>query len=381
MNPAILLVAICAAIIGISYGMYAPLVPVFSRTELLADYSQVGIIGMANYLPYMFAPLFVGMVLDRTNKSYILASGIGLASVSVFLLSSAQSIPEVMFYRLLAGIAHALFWPSSEVLISSNSEASTRVKGIAIFTAAWVAGFMVGPLAGNVVLDAFDFRVLFQASAAVSAAAVLPSILLWRYGRPLAEAHELRSQSMSIIQMGSAMAKYPAVSAVLLYYAVTFGVILSVYPAYMEESSLSSQHIEYLFFVFGAARFTTLYFVPRISRHGTLGLALAVAATAIGMLVAYLFNSILAFGISLVLIGAATSVFYPVTFSMVTRNTPAGQMGQKLGAYEAMFGIGWAIGPVAVGFSSDSFGSSTPYLAFFVIGAILAVSLAFFRRR
>ena len=125
--------------------MYSPLVPVFSAEEMGADYSQVGLIGMANYIPYMFAPLFVGMMLDRTNKSFVLAGGIALASFSVFMLSFVNDIPEAMFYRLLAGIAHALFWPSSEVLISSSSGQNARVKGIAIFTAAWVGGFMVGP--------------------------------------------------------------------------------------------------------------------------------------------------------------------------------------------------------------------------------------------
>lgn len=381
MNRAVLLVAVCAGIVGVSYGMYSPLVPVFARDELGADYSQVGIIGMANYLPYMFAPLLVGMVLDRTNKSFILTAGISLAAFSVFMLSSVQEIPEMMFFRILAGIAHALFWPSSEVIISSTSDPSARVKGIAIFTGAWVAGFMLGPLAGKVVLDAYDFRVLFQLAALVAAAAIVPSMLLRRHGAPLATEHELRTRSFSLVQVGTEMTKHPAISAVLLYYAVTFGVVLSVYPAYMGESSLSSQDIEYLFFVFGISRFATLYFVPRISRYGMLALASAVGSTAIGMLIAFGAGSTLAFAASLILIGVATSIFYPVTLSMITKNTPPSQMGQKLGAYEAMFGIGWAIGPLAVGISSDSFGSSAPYLALFFIGSALAVSLAFFRKR
>ena len=46
MNRAVLLVAICAAIVGVSYGMHSPVVPVFARDELGADYSQVGLIGM-----------------------------------------------------------------------------------------------------------------------------------------------------------------------------------------------------------------------------------------------------------------------------------------------------------------------------------------------
>jgi len=379
MNRAILLVSICAGLVGISYGMYAPLVPVFSTEELGADYSQVGIIGMANYLPYMFAPFFVGLVLDRTNKSYVLAAGVALAGISVYLLSSADSVPEVVFLRLMAGVAHALFWPSSEVLISANSDASRRVRGISFFMAAWILGFMVGPLLGTLVLDSYDFRILFQAASIVALAGIVPSLLLRRHGAP-APGAVLNLRASSVLQVGKEMSRYPAVSAVLLYYAVTFGVVLAVYPAYMGEASISSQNIEYLFFFFGVSRFATLYFVPKLSGHGILALSLAVAATAAGMLLSFAFASFLGFAAALVLVGLATSIFYPITFNIVTKNTPLNKMGQKLGAYETMFGIGWAIGPLAVGFSSNSFGSSSPYLGLFVIGAALAAALAMAKR-
>lgn len=91
MNHAVVLVAICSAIVGISYGMHSPIVPVFAREQLAADYSQVGLIGAVNYLPYMFAPFFVGILLDRLNKSYVLLSGILLNVFSIFILSSVQS--------------------------------------------------------------------------------------------------------------------------------------------------------------------------------------------------------------------------------------------------------------------------------------------------
>ncbi|MGI0048869.1 MAG: MFS transporter, partial [Nitrososphaera sp.] len=180
MNRAVLLVAICAAIVGVSYGMHSPIVPVFARDQLAADYSQVGIIGTVNFLPYMFAPFFVGMLLDRLNKSYMLVAGMLLNVFAIFMLSTAQSVPEVMIYRLLAGIAHALFWPSAEVLISTNSPPDKRVKGISTFIAAWILGFMGGPLIGKLVLDAFDFVMLFQIAAIVMAAGIVPSVILRR---------------------------------------------------------------------------------------------------------------------------------------------------------------------------------------------------------
>lgn len=378
-SRAVLLVAICAAIVGVSYGMHSPIVPVFARDQLAADYSQVGLIGTINYLPYMFAPFFFGMLLDRLNKSYMLVSGVLLNMFSIFMLSTVQSVPEIMLYRTLAGVAHALFWPSAEVLVSTNTTPDRRVKSISTFIAAWILGFMVGPLIGKLILDVFNYIMLFQLAAAIMAAGMVPSMLLRRYGWPAVQKDlEVRAGTVQIMRE---VAARPTLSSVILYYAITFGVVLAVLPAYMYEASLTSQDIEVLFFLFGISRFATLMFVPRISVYGVLALALAVLATAIAMLLAFVFTSFLSFAIAIALVGLATSIFYPVTFSLVTRDTPSGQIGAKLGIYNALFGSGWTAGPIVAGLSSDAFGSGSPYFAFFVAGSILAGSIVMFKRR
>ncbi|MEW6605013.1 MAG: MFS transporter [Thermoproteota archaeon] len=379
MNRAVLLVAICAAIVGISYGMHSPVVPVFARDELAADYSQVGLIGMVNYLPYMFAPFFVGMLLDRVNKSYMLVSGMLLNIFSIYMLTTVQTVPELMFYRALAGVAHALFWPSAEVLISTNSPPDSRVRSISTFIASWILGFMVGPLIGKLVLDVSGFVTLFQIAAMVMAAGIVPSIILRKHGWPAVQKDlEVRAGTAQIVREVTA---HPALSSVILYYAITFGVVLAVFPAYMSEATLTSQDIEILFFIFGIARFATLMMVPRIAGHGVLALALAVATTAIAMFLAFAFTSILSFAVAIALVGLATSIFYPVTFSLVTRDTPSGQIGAKLGVYNTLFGAGWTGGPVMAGISSDAFGSGSPYFAFAIAGSILAGTIALIKKR
>jgi MFS family permease len=198
MNRAVALIAICSAMVGVSYGMHSPLVPVFAREQLAADCSQVGLIGTVNYLPYMFAPFFVGILLDRLNKSYVLLSGILLNVFSIFLLSIVQSILEIMLYRALTRVAHALFWPSCEVLISINSSMDRRVRNISVFIAAWILGFMVGPIIGKLVLNVFDYSTLFQLAAIIMAVGVVPSILLRSYGWPAIQKKDLEVQANSV---------------------------------------------------------------------------------------------------------------------------------------------------------------------------------------
>jgi MFS family permease len=381
MNHAVVLVAICSAIVGISYGMHSPIVPVFAREQLAADYSQVGLIGAVNYLPYMFAPFFVGIFLDRLNKSYVLLSGILLNVFSIFILSSVQSTLEVMLYRSLAGVAHALFWPSSEVLISINSAPERQVKNISVFIAAWILGFMVGPIIGKTILNAFDYYALFQFAAATMAAAIVPSVLLRSYGWPAVQKEDLEMVRASSVEVAKEIANHPRLAGVILYYAITFGVVLAVYPAYMSDASLTTQDIELLFFFFGISRFATLLLVVRtISRYGDVALALAVSTTAVGMIISFSSTSFLSFAVSIALFGLSTSIFYPVSFSLVTMDTPSGHVGSKLGVYNTLFGAGWTAGPIVAGFASDAFGLSSPYLAFFVIGSTFAAAITIFRK-
>lgn len=379
MNPAVVLVAICSAIVGVSYGMHSPVVPVFAREQLAADYWQVGLIGTANFLPFMFAPLFIGILLDRLNKSYVLLSGILLNVFSIFILSTVQSTLEVTFYRALAGVAHALFWPSSEVLIAVNSAPERRVRNISVFIAAWILGFMVGPLIGKLILNAFDYYTLFQLAAATMAVGIVPSVLLRSYGWPAVQKDlEVRASS---VEVAKEIATHPKLAGVILYYAITFGVVLAVYPAYMSDASLTTEDIEIMFFFFGVSRFATLLLlVTRISRYGELALALAVSTTAVGMIISFSSTSVLSFAVSITLFGLSTSIFYPVTFSLVTMDTPSGHVGSKLGVYNTLFGAGWTAGPIVAGFASDAFGPGSPYLAFFVIGGTFAAAITIFRK-
>ena len=379
MNHAIVLIAICSAIVGTSYGMHSPIVPVFAREVLAADYSQVGLIGTANYLPFMFAPFFIGILLDRLNKSYVLLSGIILNVFSILMLSTVQSTLEVVLYRTLAGVAHALFWPSSEVLTSINSSSGSRVRNISMFIGAWILGFMIGPLIGKLILNLFDYYALFQLAAATMAVAIVPSILLRSYGWPgVQNTQEVRASSVQVFRE---ITNHPKLGGVILYYAITFGVVLAVYPAYMRDASLTTEDIEMMFFFFGISRFATLLLlVAKISRYNELALALAVSATAVGMIISFLSPSILSFAVSIGLFGFSTSIFYPISFSLVTRNTPSEHVGSKLGVYNSLFGIGWTAGPIMAGFASDAFGSGSPYLAFFVIGTTFTAAIAVFRK-
>jgi len=60
--------------------------------------------------------------------------------------------------------------------------------------------------------------------------------------------------------------------------------------------------------------------------------------------------------------------FFPLTLEIILSKTQKGISGKIIGAYETIFGMGWAIGPTIGGPITQSFGSEAPYLVFGIIG-------------
>jgi len=376
MKLPILLVYLTALIVGLSYGMHNPIVPVFSKEVIGASYFELGIIGLTNFLPYMFIPLFVGILLDKFNNGLLLSAGITLNTASIYLLSISQSVPEIAFFRALTGMAHAFFWPPCERIISQVEDPENRVKSIARFMGFFVGGLMIGPLIGTFLLENLDvtYRILFQYSTYAIAIAIITSLLLSKYGK---------TTQHSTISLGSIkqMTKFPVIVIMLIFCSTAFGTFLTIYPAFMNDRSISESNIELLFFIFGISRLATLAFVGPLQRRTFHSLIATILSIAAGMLVVFYSFTFEMFTIAMLIMGFGFTIYFPLTFEIIMRKSQKKFSGGLIGAYEATFGIGWAAGPLFAGIVAEAFGKDTPYLGFFVIGIIVTLILVLNRKK
>ncbi len=363
MNRVLILVNITGLIIGISYGLHGPILPVFAKNVIGATYSELGLIGLTNFIPYMFIPLFVGILLDRINNGYLLALGAAINSASIYLLSIAQSVPEIMGFRIMTGVAHAFFWPPCEAIISNERSAKNRLKNISWFTMFFVMGFMVGPLLGTALLEGIDvtYRVLFQIAAFILAAAIITSLLASR--KKVKKHHEKFSFS-SIKEMK----RFPEVIVLLIFCTSSFGIILTIYPAFLNDNGMSASDILLLYFVFGISRVVSLALAGKFARRTSQTLIAGTIAVSAGLAISVVADSIFTFGIALVLMGFGFSIFFPLTLEIILSKTQKRISGKIIGAYETVFGMGWAIGPTIGGPITQSFGNEAPYVVFCIIG-------------
>ena len=371
MNRVLILVNLTGLIVGISYGLHGPILPVFAKNIIGATYSELGLIGLTNFIPYMFIPLFVGILLDKFNNGYLLALGAVINSASIYLIAIAQSVPEIMGFRIMTGIAHAFFWPPCESIISKESSEKTRVKNISWFTMFFVIGFMIGPLLGTIFLESLDitYRILFQIAAFILAAAIITSLLA---SRKSVRVHHERFSFSSI----KVMKKFPEVIILLIFCTSSFGIILTIYPAFLNDNKMTDTDILLLYFIFGISRVVSLALAGKFARKTSQTLIAATIAVSAGLALSVIGSSIIIFAVALILMGFGFSIFFPLTLEIILSKTRKGISGKIIGAYETVFGMGWAIGPTIGGPITQSFGDEIPYVIFCVIGvgvSILAI--------
>jgi MFS family permease len=322
----------------------------------------------------MFIPLFVGLLLDRFNKGLLLSLGLGIDTLSIYLLSIADSVPQVIIYRTLIGVAHSFFWPPCEAIISQSTTPQNRVKAISRLMAFFVVGLMIGPLVGSFLLEHFDvsYRIMFQIAAFSIATSIVASLVLSK---------NAKSSHTGMISITSAkhLIKFPTVITILLFCSISFGVFLAIIPAFMSERSISESNIELLFFVFGISRLASLFASNYLMKKFLVSILLVVLSISSGMLMLFYSHSMVEFSIAVLMLGFGFSVYFPLTFEIIMRRAKE-NAGALIGAYEATFGIGWAFGPLIIGVIANFFGSSIPYLVL-CIGGLFVTGFVFFKKK
>lgn len=363
MKKTLALINITGLIIGISYGIHNPIVPIFAKNEIGASYAELGLIGLANFIPYMFIPVIVGVLLGKFNNGRLLSVGVAINIASVYLLSIAKTVPEVMVLRAMTGVAHAFFWPPAESIIANSSPGGSRVKNIGRFTGFFVSGFMIGPLVGTFLLEGLDitYRTLFVIATFIMAAAITSSLQLAKKDSPRVDA----KFSFSGIKEVS---KFPVIVVLLIYCASSFGIILTIYPAFLNDRNMSATEIEILYFVFGASRVITLALTEKLAKRTATTLIASSGTISAGLVLSFFSHSIFEFAAAMLMMGFGFSIIFPLTLEVILRRIPKESSGATIGAYETTFGIGWAAGPIIAGLISEFSSSAMPYVVFCAIG-------------
>jgi predicted MFS family arabinose efflux permease len=148
--------------------------------DLAVTVGAASIVVTAYGLAHGTVQLFGGEIGDRFGKYHSVAGLSAIAALATFLCGLALSLPELVVYRLLCGLAAGCVIPLAMAYIGDVVAYEQRQQVLGRYLTGQISGLLFGQVAGGVLGDLFGWRNVFAILAgifAVVAAALFAELL------------------------------------------------------------------------------------------------------------------------------------------------------------------------------------------------------------
>ena len=164
-------------LLTLSQGILVPTLPLHVQSYGVS-FALISLVVAAAGIGTLIADVPVGMALERLGRKRMMVLGTSLQAISGFLLAIAVFYPEMVIYRLLAGLASAMWNISRMAYITDVVPPADRGRALSTFGGIMRIGTFVGPAIGGVVGAQWGLPAALYVSAALNAGAAVLSFLL-----------------------------------------------------------------------------------------------------------------------------------------------------------------------------------------------------------
>ena len=159
------MLAFCAFMIAVGYGVVAPALPAFARSFDVGVTAASAIVSAFAVARVVFAPIS-GRIIGPLGELPVFCGGLLIVAASSAACAFATDYGQLLVFRAAGGLGSSMFTVSEAALLVRVSPPALRGRA----AGAWATGFLVGNVAGPVVgggLIAGSLRAPFLAYAGV----------------------------------------------------------------------------------------------------------------------------------------------------------------------------------------------------------------------
>jgi MFS family permease len=347
-----------SALCFLSVGAYAPVLPVYVRSELGGGPTEIGLVTGATAAIAILLRPGAGAFGDRRGRR--LASVIGgvVLAAGPLALVAPGLLGIALLARLLIGLGEALLNVATTAWAFDRAPHARRARVMGMFsTSIWI-GFGVGPQVAELLRGAWGFDAVWVWCAVTALAAALCARAAPTPARHAAAAHDPAAPRTTRRRLAVAL-EGPRAAAIP-------GAVVAL--ALLGEGALQAFGVEHLVArgvpegggVGGAASVFTVFAVAAllgrvpagdlVDRRGTHGPAIgALMLVAAGWTLMSVASSFAAAAAAAALVGLGISVLFPALSLIVTDRVHPSARGAALGGYIAFMDVGLGAGAVGGG--------------------------------
>ncbi len=207
------------------------------------DVLSLGLLGLAEVLPYFCSSLFAGHAVDVLSKRRLALAGcafhllIALVMMTVVALIPQEDAIPLWIYAMvgLAGLARSLLRPSYQAMVVRIVEREQLAKAAAMGTVVFDISLVSGPMIGGFLIAATGVMAAYLATG-LCALLAIAAILTLRYEEPVRE-----SDGLSVFASIGEGLKFVFSTQIMLaaitldMFAVLFGGAVAILPAFIHE--------------------------------------------------------------------------------------------------------------------------------------------------
>ncbi|MGA9277989.1 MFS transporter [Ilumatobacter sp.] len=331
--------------------------------DLTGDELDIGLIGLAQFIPALLLVLVSGWVADRFDRRrvtglFLAGRGLAAGALILFTVSESTEVWQLFAIAFALGTADAMLAPARRSVAPFLAPKELFPSVIALWTATFTASAIIGPIMGGFIYSV-GASWAYVLAAALQFGAIIPMILL-RYHRTPERITE-RPTWASAVEGLHFVRRTPVVLATISLdlFAVLFGGAIALIPAVAEER-LGVGDIGYGWLRaapgIGAAGMALWLARRPLTRRVGPTLLIVVAIFGFGHIVFGLTRSYAVAFIALVVVAAADMISMNIRGAIVPLVTPDEQLG-RVNAVEGVFiGASNELGAFESGVAARAFG-------------------------
>ena len=320
--------------------------------ELGGSASIIGFVMGITWVSTIISTPAVGLIVDRTGKKWFMALGGLIMSLTTLVFAYVNQLDFLFpLLRVIQGASFSFFFISAGTLTAEVTPVANRAQAIGIFGVFTIINYALAPYIGRLILDYYDFRVLFLSVFGFGLLSFFIAILLKEPERK----KELKSKGDSYLAI--LLKKDILISAIAIMIAGSgFISTITFLPVFAKAAKIES--FDYFFITYTIAVVCMRLFggwIPdQYGRKNALVPSLLIFSVSIFWLgFASREVDLIETG---VLFGISHGLLYPTFYALVIDMTPINDRGKAFSICSMAFTLGGMLGSFVYGWIAEYYG-------------------------
>ncbi len=352
-TPAFLLIALSTLAYFIAEGALIPTVPQYVEGPLGGSEAAVGIVVGAFAVTALLLRPWAGRLADRRGRRFVMLIGMVMFAAAGAGYVVAESSWLMVVMRLLTGAGAAFFFVGAATAVTDLAPEARRGEAFSFFSLALYAGVGVGPVLGEVAVQASGFDLAWWLIVAASVLAFALALPVPDTRPPERDEGPMRIVHPAAIVPGLVI--LASVWGMAGFFAFT--------PLYAKELGLADSR--FVFLLFSVVVLLIRGFGAKIPDRLGPGRAArsALVLSGVALLVIGLFDSTPGLLVGTAILGVGVALAFPALMTMTVAAAPPAERGAAVGTFSAFVDLAFGVGPLTLGFVAEALGLRAVYFA------------------